>query len=163
MVDVNLKGRAWDHFKISLNGESIWATRGNPYTQATTGHWGSNGKCNPSGGSNKYGEMDVNVTSTVQSIIGTGGGIQELDFLGELKWKGGGGMDLVVQLMVKDKRGRGLENEYIQTPAGCYDALNEDARAANPLEGVYTPEEILGITNNPYQRKSFCNAFAKSL
>jgi hypothetical protein len=156
LVNVNLKGRAWDHFKVSVNGESIWASQGRPDRQGTTGNWGS--KCNPDGGSNGQGNMDVNVTDSVKAAIGTGGGIQEIDFLGELKWKRTGGMDIVVQLMVEDKTGRGLESEYIQTPAGCYDALNEDARAANPLEGVYSPEEILGITNDPYVSRAFCTS-----
>lgn len=156
LVNVNFKGKAWDHFKVSVNGESVWASQGNPYTQGTTGHWGGSGHCNPSGGSNRDGQMDVDVTNTVNSIIGDSGGIQELDFLGELKWKGGGGMEITVQIIVEDKTGLGLESEFIQTPDGCYDALDEEQKLANPLTGFYSPEEMLGITNDSYESRAFC-------
>lgn len=156
LKNVQLIGRAKDHFRISANGNSIWGSnRGKQTTIADL-----SGSCNAGGAGNAQGEMDVDVTSAVKAAIGDTG-VQPILFRGDLKWKRSGHLDITVQIQVEDKTGRGLEDEYIQTPAGCYDALKEEEKAAKPLVGVYTPSGISGVSNGSYQTRYVCSSPVK--
>ena len=153
--DVTLSGSATDHFKITANNQSVWAST--RHAQSTFGNLDA-GSCNVS---NQTGAINANVTNSVNSAISTQSGLQTIHFRGDLKWKKSGHFDVTVKVQVEDKTGLGLETQYIQTPAGCYDALTEEARNGNPLKGVYEPDNLGGISHGSYQSNYYCYSNAQ--
>jgi hypothetical protein len=132
---VTLLGIASDHFRFNLNGQTFWESNGK--SQGTTGNIARAG-CNISGHEHN---INTDVTSTVKTILGAEIGIKSLNFIGDLKWKRGGGMDVMLRIEL-DGDPDSFSSEFLQFPEGCYDALSEEDKLTRGLDGVYDWSEI---------------------
>tara|TARA_R100000687_G_scaffold83675_1_gene88553 strand:- start:28737 stop:32843 length:4107 start_codon:yes stop_codon:yes gene_type:complete len=133
---VTITGKAQDHFRYQLNGQSLWQNTGG--SQNFTGDYLS-GSCNRSGHT-----ISQDVTSRVNSIIGPlpATGTVPLSFRADLRWRGGGNLTSVVKIQLATSDGSSLESEFIQYPEGCYDALTMEDKLTRGLDGVYDWAEL---------------------
>lgn len=135
---VTIEGVASDHFKYTLNGQTIWESLGK--TQGTTGNYNS-GSCNLHSHTH---QINTNVTSRVNSIVGAlpTEGLVNLDFRADIRWKRSGGMTSVIRFQIEDTSGFGLESTFTQYPENCYDALTIEDKLTRGLNGIYDWQQL---------------------
>lgn len=131
--NVNLNLNADDHVKISLNGGTLWESLGNI----------NSGSCENGGNPT----LNAPVTSQVNSIVAGATGQVPLSFRGDIRWKSKGWLNATIKIQLNDTTGDGFDSEFIQYPAGCYDALSAEDKLTKGLNGVYNWSEI-GIDNS---------------
>lgn len=152
---VTLKGDAADHFRFQLNGQTIWEN--DRRTQKPIGNFGSGG-CNISGHSHA---IDTDVTNRVQQIMSNAIGFATMRFVGDLTWKRNGHMFVTIRVELEGINDQ-LENEYIQYPEGCYDALLEEDKITRGLTGVYNDTPIGVLPDNSQIERYSCTAPARN-
>ena len=126
---VTLEGDADDHFRIKVN---------NAVALESPGGGMDGGSCNPDGGHT----INADITSQFMSAVGAQTGVKPVRVQGDIRWKRMGGFRVKFKIQLIDTTGKDFVSEFIQTPAGCYDALRPLDKRNKGLAGVYDWKEI---------------------
>jgi hypothetical protein len=127
IADVSVVGTADDHYQISLNGAT-----------AVSGGNMNGGACNPDGSLT----INSNITGQFISAVGSQTGAKSVRVKGDIRWKRQGWFDVKFKIQLTDTTGKDFVSEFIQTPAGCYDALRQIDKRNKGLVGMYDWKEI---------------------